>query len=264
MIPALPRATVSQIPSPARNDGTISAEEIEAHFNLLPDRYFARTGEADIALHLGMVHRLLHNIARADSLGSLRPVIEWRDDDAKECSHVHIVTWDRAGLFYKLAGALSVAGCNIRAAQIITRADHIAIDRFEVTRPPETAEASARDAFAQFVEQALVDNCDLAPAIAAQAGRISSAAPATVVDVYLEIGSPRVIVEMQAPDRLGLLHQVGRVMAEHGFNLTSARVDTSRDHASDQFHLEPVDGNKADAARLTRLRDALVAVLATP
>lgn len=242
----------------------VSPEEIAAHFNLLPDRYFAQTDEADVALHIGMVNRLLHNISAADSLGSLRPVIEWRDFPERGCSVAHVVTWDRAGLFFKLAGAISVAGLNILSARITTRTDHIAIDSFVVTDAAHGAvqDDTARQIFAKNVEGALVGNKDLAADIRAQAARFvppASSLDAPVVDVFLEISSPRVIVEIHAADRFGLLYRVGRVIADQGFSLTSARVHTERGLAIDSFHLEPADKRVVDAPRLTAMRDALVA-----
>ena len=51
----------------------------------------------------------MQSISTADSLNPLRPVIEWKDDINRSYTTVHVVTWDRAGLFYKLAGAFSVA-----------------------------------------------------------------------------------------------------------------------------------------------------------
>lgn len=237
----------------------VSAEEIDAHFNLLPDRYFAQTDERDVALHLGMVNRLLHNISGADSLGSLRPVIEWQESADRAHSVVHVVTWDRAGLFFKLAGALSVAGFNILSAKITTRNDHIAIDSFELDGAgPEFA--LAREVFAKTVEEALVNNRDLAPAIAAQS-RLhpgSNAKHAPIVDVYLEINSPRAIVEMHVPDRFGLLYRVGRLISEASFSLTAARVQTERGLAIDRFHLEATDDLPLDATRLNALREALL------
>ena len=47
----------------------IHTEEISAHFNLLPERYFVQTNDTELALHIGMVNRLLHSITAADSLG---------------------------------------------------------------------------------------------------------------------------------------------------------------------------------------------------
>lgn len=241
----------------------VSSEEIAAHFNLLPERYFAQTDEADVARHIAMVNRLLHTISSADSMGSLRPVIDWADKPDRGCSVVHVVTWDRAGLFFKLAGALGVAGLNILSAQITTRNDHIAIDSFEVTGTEggPVRDQRARELFARTVEDALVRNRDLASAIGEQAARFASrslVAHAPVVEVYLEISTPRVILEIQAADRFGLLYRVGRIINEEGFSLSAARVHTERGVAIDRFHLEAADRNLVDVPRLERLRDALV------
>jgi [protein-PII] uridylyltransferase len=262
MVPAVARmkkVITQQHISPAG----VSSEEIAAHFNLLPERYFAQTGEADVARHIGMVNRLLHTISAADSLGSLRPVIDWVDHEERGCSTVHVVTWDRAGLFHKLAGALSVAGLNILSALITTRNDHIAIDSFEVTGTEggPVRDGRAREAFARAVEDSLVGNRDLAVAIAEQSARFgprSFVAHAPVVEVYLEISSPRVILEIQAADRFGLLYRVGRVISDQGFSLAAARVHTERGVAIDRFHLEAADRNPVDVPRLEKLRAELV------
>ena len=80
------------------------------------------------------------------------------------------------------------------------------------------------------------------------------------IEAYLEISSPRAIIEIQAADRFGLLYRVGRLIAEHGFNLSAARVDTERGLAIDRFHLESADKHPLDADRLGRLRDSLLKV----
>jgi [protein-PII] uridylyltransferase len=245
----------------------IHSDEINAHFNLLPERYFVQTDDSEVALHIGMVNRLLHSISAADSLGSLRPVIEWHDDFTRGCTVVHIVTWDRAGLFFKLAGAFSVAGLNILSARITTRNDHIAIDTFDVSEPGNgpVRDAHARAQFEHTVEEALVGNKDLGADIAAQMkkfGASAGGATAPVVEVYLEIASPRAIVEIHAPDRFGLLYRIGHVITDHGFNLAAARVHTQRGLAIDSFYLESGDPSPVDPARLARLQAALVAMFA--
>jgi [protein-PII] uridylyltransferase len=247
----------------------IHAEEINAHFNLLPERYFVQTDDHELTLHIGMVNRLLHSISSADSLGSLRPIIEWQDDPIRSLSVAHIVTWDRAGLFHKLAGAFSVAGLNIISAKITTRSDHIAIDTFEVSEPGHgpVRDSHARELFTQTVEAALMGTKDLGTDIAAQIKKFShSTAGGTSpsIEVYLEISSPRAIVEIHAPDRFGLLYRVGHVFAEQGYSLTGARVHTQRGIAIDSFFLESDEKTPFDQDRLSRLKTALTGTLAQP
>lgn len=154
----------------------ISTEEISAHFNLLPERYFVHTDTGEISLHIQMVNKLLHSITAADSIGSLKPVIDWKDDLNRSLTVVNVVTWDRAGLFYKLAGAFSVAGLNILGAKVISRTDHIAIDTFYVVEPGRgvVGNQAATETFGKTVDQALIANKDLFPDILAQAKKYSS------------------------------------------------------------------------------------------
>ena len=254
----------------------ISPDEITAHFNLLPERYFIQTDASEITLHIQMVNRLLHSISAADSLGSLRPVIEWKDDINRSYTTVHVVTWDRAGLFYKLAGAFSVAGLSILSAHITTRSDHIAIDTFHVVVPGRgvVQNQQAMETFARTVEDGLVSNKDLMPDITAQAKKYaaatrytatSQALPATfppTVDVYHELSLNRIIVEVQAHDQIGLLFRLVKTISDHGYDTTFARINTERSIALDTFYIESSKPDATvDTARLQALKEALRGVI---
>jgi [protein-PII] uridylyltransferase len=255
----------------------ISDDEIVAHFSLLPDRYFVHTDADEVSLHVQMVHRLLASIANADSVGSLRPVVDWHDDLNRSFTVVNVVTWDRAGLFYKLAGAFSVAGLNILGAKIISRTDHIAIDSFYVIEPGRgvVQSSAAQEAFTRNIEAALVSNKDLYPEILAQArkiaatryltpgtGLIQSSFPPTV-EVYHELSMQRTIVEVQARDQIGLLYRLAKTISDHRFDITFARVGTERGMAIDTFYIESENHEPVeDAERLRTLRDALAEVIA--
>ena len=254
----------------------ISPDEITAHFNLLPERYFIQTDAPEITLHIQMVNRLLHTISTADSLNPLRPVIEWKDDINRSYTTVHVVTWDRAGLFYKLAGAFSVAGLSILSARITTRSDHIAIDTFHVVEPGRglVQNQQAMEAFARTVDDALVSDKDLLPDITAQAAKLANAnrykaavsdLPATfppTVEVYHELSLKRIIVEIQAHDKIGLLYQLVKTISDHGFDITFARINTERSIALDTFYIEPQKTDTAvEETHLLVLRDALRAVI---
>ena len=255
----------------------ISNDEIAAHFGLLPDRYFILTDASEITLHIQMVNRLLKSITATDSVGTLRPVIDWKDDLNRSLTVVNVVTWDRAGLFYKLAGAFSVAGLNILGAKVISRTDHIAIDTFYVVEPGRgpVQNAAAQESFAKIIESALVTNSDLYPDILSQAKKIAatrylftksgealqSSFPPTV-DVYHEISMQRTIVEVQARDQIGLLYRLAKAIFDFGFDITFARIGTERGVAIDTFYIESANHEPVeDSERLQRLRTALTEVI---
>jgi [protein-PII] uridylyltransferase len=255
----------------------ISADEINAHFGLLPDRYFVHTDSAEIALHIQMVNRLFKSITTADSVGTLKPIIEWKDDLNRSFTVVNVVTWDRAGLFYKLAGAFSVAGLSILGSKVISRTDHIAIDTFYVVEPGRgvVQSAAAQEKFARTIEEALVANKDLLPDIVTQAKKIASTRylasssgemlhssfPPTV-EVYHELSMQRTIIEIQARDQIGLLYRLAKIISDHAFDITFARIGTERGVAIDTFYIESANHEPVDSPeRLIALRDTLTGVI---
>ena len=259
----------------------ISADEINAHFGLLPDRYFVHTDSAEIALHIQMVNRLFKSITTADSVGTLKPVIEWKDDLNRSLTVVNVVTWDRAGLFYKLAGAFSVAGLSILGSKVISRTDHIAIDTFYVVEPGRgvVQSAAAQEKFARTIEEALVANRDLLPDIVTQAKKIASTRylasssgemlhssfPPTV-EVYHEphggAQGQATDIEIQARDQIGLLYRLAKIISDHAFDITFARIGTERGVAIDTFYIESANHEPVDSTeRLIALRDAMNEVI---
>lgn len=252
----------------------ISSEEIEAHFSLLPERYFINTDESDIELHLRMVNQLLSQIQQADSVGALVPIIDWQDDHDLSMSVLNVVTWDRAGLFYKLAGALSLAGVNIISAKAICRNDHITIDTFYIIEPGGgiVRNKATRQTFETHLRDSLIENKDLLPALrdfestaASSAPKDKSRLPAPFppkVDVYHELSLKRTIIEVQAMDRIGLLFQLARLITMKGFNISFARIATERGVAMDTFYIENDDPNETSQhSNLLQLREELDALI---
>jgi len=257
----------------ARNLPSISEDEVIAHFDRLQRRYAIYTEPNEIALHLQMVHRLLHTLVTdADPQAALRPIVEWRNDLNRSHTIVHVVTWDRAGLFYKLAGAVSAAGLSILNAKVHSRSDHIAIDSFTVVEPGRGLVQSPkkRTTFERALHDALLEGRDLYPQIVAEAQKHISpyllnrnsgphtAFPPTVA-IYHEEATGRTVVEIQACDQIGLLYRLAKTIGEHGYSITWARIATERGIAIDAFYIEQTE---SDAARLAALRSALFAIIA--
>ena len=218
-----------------------------------------------------MVNQLLNNIAQAESIGSLVPVIDWQDDRDQALTVVNVVTWDRAGLFFRLAGAFTMAGVNILSVKAISRTDHIAIDTFLVCDPGggPVQNPKAREIFEQAVKESLLHNKDLLPEILEQArkhramaylrtqDRLSAALPPSI-DIYQELSQKRTIVEVQASDQIGLLYLLTKAISDHNFDITFARISTERGVAIDTFHVQSVNPGETDnTAQLFSLRDSL-------
>ena len=248
----------------------ISEEEIEAHFSLLPERYFINTEQSEIELHLRMVNGLLTQIQAADSMSSLAPIIDWHDDIDLSMTVVNVVTWDRAGLFYKLAGALTLAGVNIVSTKAISRKDHISIDTFYIMDPDGgvVSKLKAREVFEQRLTEALVEEKELMQEISELESKLLAASkrkkdmlPAPFppsVDVYHELSLKQTIIEVQASDRIGLLYQISRLISKKGFDISFARIATERGVAMDTFYIKNENSKESThTTALLELREEL-------
>jgi [protein-PII] uridylyltransferase len=92
--------------------------------------------------------------------------------------------------------------------------------------------------------------------------RPSTPAPARVT-VDNSLSDTHTVVEVKAPDRLGLLYLITRALAAEGLDIATAKIATDLDHALDTFYVTDREGRKVEApAALVRLREAVAAALA--
>ena len=255
----------------------VCVDEIDAHFHLLPDRYFESRTVDDVELHIALVHRLLETIQQADSLGSLKPIIDWKDDPGGNFSVITVVTWDRSGLFYKLAGAISSAGINILKARAISREDHIAIDTFCVSHGKTGAVEceEVRHKFETGIEAILVDGEKAIERVREQyelsrqkASVLSQnpydAALPVKVDLYYDLELRQIVADYQGKDRIGLLYRVSRTLSREKMNIDSVRIATNNGIATGTLFLTDESRDRRnDPERLAEIREKLIAILSS-
>lgn len=252
---------------------SIPEEEIDAHFSLLPDRYFVNTEATEAILHLNMINQLLEQIQNAESIGSLAPVIDWRNDINLGMSVINVVTWDRTGLFYKLAGALTLSNLAITSTRAISRKDHISIDTFYVVDldGKMASHSKAKEILKQNIETVLVHGQDQSEAIDHlensfdQKNTKEALLPAPFpprVEVYHELSLQKTIIEVKAKDQIGLLFKLAKTISQQGFDINFARIATERGIAMDTFYIENNQSNEANrTADLLALKEGLDAII---
>ncbi len=198
---------------------------------------------------------------------ALEPVVQWHDERDRGCSLVHVCTWDRAGLFGKLAGALTAGGLNILSAQIFTREDGIVFDSFQIVdaRSGEPPEPRVRDRVEKWVRDILVRGADPRPAIA-KAAQIPALYHAPggegfppAVKVEEDAPAERTMIEIIAEDRVGLLYSVAQAMYDLGLDLVLAKIVTEKGAAIDTFYVTEEDGSPMSAARRKEAAKRLLA-----
>jgi len=177
---------------------------------------------------------------------------------------VSVYTPDRPGLFYRLAGAISLAGGNIIDARIHTTNDDMALDNFLVQgagRGP-IAEPHQLKRLEAAVLEALAGKEPSADQLAARALPLRRAEafnvqPAAFVDN--KASSRYTVVEVNARDRAALLFELARALYQAKTVIRSAHVATHGERAVDVFYLTDLKGAKIEApAQLKAIEAALL------
>jgi len=170
---------------------------------------------------------------------------------------------DRPGLFRVIAGALSLHSVDIVSADVWTSDDGVAVDDFVVGRRVggETnwrrVEADLRLVLAGEMDL----NAQLAEKVKnyANVHRKAQSAHPPKPEVLVDNGWSRTatVVEVRAPDGIGVLHRMAVVLERHGLDIRHAKVVTLGHEVVDIFYVNRMD----DLEALTDLAGDLRAVL---
>src|SRR5437773_2075344 len=138
--------------SVAKNLSPDYGDEIDAHFELMPDNYFRASDVPEIVEHLKLFRSFLENIS---SWGErpLTPAVAWKALPEQGHSVVSFYTWEREQMLAKIAGSFSVVPINILNADLFPRADNTVLGVFRVCDTKAHAIADRRDF--ELVEQTL-------------------------------------------------------------------------------------------------------------
>ena len=230
----------------------IASDELDAHFSSLPPPYFQIRSAKEMLEDLELTHRFMHRLVLEEKR-ALSPVTAWLDEPDRGYNVVKVCTWDRAGLFGKITGALSAAGLNILSAQIFTRTDGIALDTFFVNdaRTGNVAAREKHDKFAELLKKVLNDEpVDLPALIARQITNrpiyeaYAGERMPTEIHFDNDASEERTLIEIETEDQLGLLYAISQTLAALSVDIVGARIVTERGAAIDSFYVRELDGRK--------------------
>ena len=177
---------------------------------------------------------------------------------------VTVYARDQPGLFYRVAGAISLAGGNIIDARIHTTNDGMALDNFLVQDAAgapfddphqlERLEQAVKGAAAGQEPQIARLEAKALPLARAEAFRIR---PAVFIDN--KASNRYTVVEVNARDRAALLSGLAQALSQSKTTIHSAHIATYGERAVDVFYLTDLHGAKIERpARLKAIRDRLL------
>ena len=225
--------------------------EAEAHFGYLPERYFQMFDSEEIAGHLRLFRTFFENCRNEESL-PLAPVFKWIPRPELGYTEVWVCGWDRPRLLERIAGAFLSAQLNILSADIFTRGDSLVIDIFRVgntSLQPVTSPKDFTRVETRLAESLAVEEYDFTPLISKDV-RLRTYRLSQDFDmptrIMIENSSHPIytLVDIQTPDRLGLLYDLLRAMGAVDLIIELSRITTEMDVAMDSFYIHGKDGKK--------------------
>lgn len=219
------------------------AGEIEAHFEFMPDNYFRARDVPRIVEHLQLFRSFLQNVSSEGDF-PLAPAIKWKALPEQGHSVVTFCTWERERLLAKVTGSFSVVPLNILSADIFPRGDNVVLGVFRVCETQARPVTHQRD-FAlveQTLRRALEDESfDFLPLIEKAKRQSHPLASGIEFPTRIAIDNKThpvyALIEIQAPDRLGLLYDVLTCLDRENLLVPLSRINTQAGAAIDTLYV---------------------------
>lgn len=239
--------------------------ETDAHFSAMPERYFLTYPVEAIGDHIRLFRKFFEQrLVRPDL--ALAPALQWIPNPNRGHTEFWFCGWDRHGLLARIAGALSVAGVNILSADAFTRNDSLVLDIFRIcTRDfeavtDETAFSTAEKVLLGALEDEQYDFRARITRSIGKRGFVLSESMDFPTRIAIDNSShpTYTLVDVQTPDRLGLLHGLLKALSDEGFEIALSRINTEKGAALDTFYITDELGQKVrDSERLSLLQRSL-------
>ncbi len=173
-----------------------------------------------------------------------------------------VVALDRPGLFSRVAGTLSLHGLTVLGASAYS-ADGVALAAFRVEA--DFGPVIAWDRVATDLDRVLAGLVALDARVQERSRRYARRVPAaasparTRVVIDNDSSSAATVVDVQAPDSVGVLYRITRALADLDLDIRSARVQTLGHQVVDSFYVCTSAGDKlTDTSHHAELERAVV------
>jgi [protein-PII] uridylyltransferase len=229
------------------------AEEIEAHFESMPDHYFRATNVPEIVEHVKLFRSFLENVSIPPRDGfaaanakefPLAPAVKWKIVPEQGHTVMTFCTWERERLLATVAGSFSVVPLNILSADIFPRDDNAVLGVFRVcdTKARPVSHPRDFDLVEQTLSRALQEESFDFVSLIEKARRSS---PRTAVGFEFptrividnKIHPTYTLIEFQAPDRIGLLYDVLSCLDRENVLIPLSRITTQAGAAIDTLYV---------------------------
>jgi len=245
-------------------------ERVNNHFKAMPARYFRFREPANVATHVRAVSQFLKREKKSDQ--PFECAIQWIEHPEKGYTELGVVTHDRPQLLEKICAALASEQINILSADLFTRDDGVVLDLFRVCTTnfePVTNRKTQLRVVDTLYEISREDDYDASRYLRRRKNFLNDSSGGGIqfpVRAFItnRIHPTCTVVEIQALDRIGLLHDLFQAVNSLGLTTTHARICTEKGAAMDSLYIVDSEGNKVtDETRCEELRAKIEEIAAT-
>ncbi len=179
-----------------------------------------------------------------------------------KANRITVITQNQPGVFARIAGVMVMSGLDVITGEAIADTDMAGI-RFMVSSGGD--HHIDWEPVVPMVERALDGRLAIAARVARRAEqlnryrrRLSAVPPTTSVKVDNEISKVSTVVDVHAPDSVGVLYRITRAMADLRLDIGTATVQTLGSQAVDSFYVTDSFGEKLSGEMITELELAVL------
>lgn len=230
-------------------------EEMEKQFSLMPSAYFRFREPRNLSIHIKSVFKFLKRNAKAK--GAFACDMSWIDRDDRSFTELIVTAWNRPLFLEKVCCSLAAEEINIIGADVYTRRDSIVCDIFQVCtvdHEPVTCERSRQRVLDIFhsINQESDAHPDYQPAkyLKRKANYLRTDSSEggipfpTSVHISNDLSDSCTAIEIQALDRIALLHDLFYAIDQLGLATVHARICTEKGAAMNTIYVAWPDGGQ--------------------
>jgi [protein-PII] uridylyltransferase len=178
-------------------------------------------------------------------------------DESHDATKACLYMQDHPGIFARMAGAFALAGANTVDARTYTTADGMACSTFWIQdRDGHPFEESRLPRLKRTIERILRGEVIARDALQEKRRdkprELSFTVPTRIV-FENDASELYTVIEVNARDRLGLLHALARTLTSLNINIFSAVIATYGEHAVDVFYVKDLFGHKIRSQQKLKL-----------